>query len=318
MDQLEKNKIIKMLVVLAAIVVIAGSLTKLANGDSMSLTDYVAQNASPQPQTASPAADDTASPSPTAAVTSPSAPSAEVSPAPAVLSTLTGAALNGGSQLTQRSTYTDGFYFEPVSDSLRRYMTGVSYPSDSFLSGDAGNDGAQSDAAQAEISFEELRYVHIWHYDFTGKPAEGELVCNEYIAQDILEIFYELYRNEYRLEKVLLIDEYDGNAVAAMEDNNSFCFYYDAQGSDNELSRHALGLALDINPCYNPRVTYEKDGSETIIPASAADYANRSSGFPYKIDENDLCFRLFAQHGFTWGGNRNDGKDYMHFQKSKP
>ena len=24
-----------------------------------------------------------------------------------------------------------------------------------------------------------------------------------------------------------------------------------------------------------------------------------------KIDENDLCYKLFTEHGFTWGGNWN-------------
>ena len=75
--------------------------------------------------------------------------------------------------------------------------------------------------------------------------TEGELICNEYIAQDLVEIFCELYRNEYQLEKVLLVDEYDGDADAAREDNNSFCFYYAPSETDSSLSRHALGLALD-------------------------------------------------------------------------
>ena len=34
-----------------------------------------------------------------------------------------------------------------------------------------------------------------------------------------------------------------------------------------------------------------------------------------KIDENDLCYKLFIEHGFTWGGNWNSSKDYQHFQK---
>lgn len=338
---MDKKKIIQMFAVLAAILVIVRSLTKLTAGDSMSLTEYAALNASARPSE-SPAPED-----------EPPAPSA--SPAPkataAPVSALTGASLNGSSQLKARITYTEGFYYEPLSDSLRRYITGVSYPATNpveetagpILPGERQESGQgqqpsqeqpqtrpaaesaepeseaqdrQSPAALAEL--EDLRYVHIWHYDFSGMPKEGELICSQYIAQDLVEIFYELYRNEYHLEKVLLVDEYDGDADAAREDNNSFCFYYAPSETDSSLSRHALGLALDINPCYNPRVTYEKDGSQTVTPASAADYADRTAGFPYKIDEDDLCYRLFVQHGFTWGGNRNSGKDYQHFQKSMP
>ena len=130
--------------------------------------------------------------------------------------------------------------------------------------------------------------MHIRHYNFEGNPAEGELICNKAIAQDLTEIFYELYCNEYQLEKVLLIDEYNGDDTASMEDNNTSCFNYRPVEGTSSLSKHALGLAIDINPFYNPYITYNKDGSERVSPASAAAYADRSASFPYKIDET-IC-----------------------------
>ena len=42
---------------------------------------------------------------------------------------------------------------------------------------------------------------------------------------------------------------------------------------------------------------------------------DREQDFPYKIDENDLCCRLFKEHGFSWGGDWNSVKDYQHFEK---
>lgn len=220
--------------------------------------------------------------------------------------TLTGALLNGDSQKDYRTTYQKGFYYEPVSDSLQRYMTGVSYPA---VSDDAGK-------SALVITFEELSYVHILHYDFDGNLAEGELICNQGIAQDLVEIFYELYLNEYQLESVLLIDTFDGDDIASMEADNTSCFNYRVVAGSSSISRHAYGLAIDINPLYNPYVKYEKDGTGTISPDTAASYADRSANFPYKIDENDLCYKLFIQHGFTWGGNWNNVKDYQHFQKA--
>ncbi|MBE5884387.1 MAG: M15 family metallopeptidase [Lachnospiraceae bacterium] len=202
--------------------------------------------------------------------------------------------------IEQRITYEDAFYYEPLSDNLRRYITGVSFP----------------DADDLRISYDDLRYVHILHYDFDGNPAEGELICNATIAQDLVEIFYELYLNEYHLEKVRLIDEYDGDDTASMEDNNTSCFNYRVVEGTTSLSKHALGLALDINPLYNPYITYEEDGSEKVSPVAALTYADRDTSFPYKIDENDLCYKLFTERGFIWGGNWNSCKDYQHFQKS--
>lgn len=227
---------------------------------------------------------------------------------------LTGALLNGGADgqamLADRATYADAagkaqeeFYLEPLSENLKRYMTGISYP-------------AAENARELAITLDELRYVHILHYDFEGNIAEGELICNASIAPDLLDIFYELYRNEYRIEKVRLIDEYDGDDTASMEDNNTSCFNYRLVEGSSSLSKHALGLAIDVNPFYNPYITYNKDGTTHVSPEAAAVYADRSIDFAYKIDENDLCYKLFIRHGFIWGGNWNSVKDYQHFQKT--
>ncbi len=174
---------------------------------------------------------------------------------------------------------------------------------------------AQSQSELA-VDYDELRYLHVLHYDFSGTPAEGELICNASIAGDLLDIFYELYRNEYQIEKMRLIDEYNGDDTASMEDNNTSCFNYRVVEGSTHLSKHAYGLAIDVNPFYNPYITYNSDGTEKVSPASAAAYADRAASFPYKIDEDDLCYRLFAEHGFTWGGNWNSCKDYQHFQKT--
>lgn len=191
------------------------------------------------------------------------------------------------------------FYYEPLSEEIIAKITGVSY------------------VENENISLDDLRYVHILHYNFNDEVVEGELICNKAIAQDLLEIFYELYLAEYKIEKVCLIDEYDGDDTASMEDNNTSCFNYRVVDGTTNLSKHAYGLAIDINPFYNPYVVFKEDGSTYISPEGSEPYTDRSADFPYKIDENDLCYKLFKEHGFTWGGNWNSCKDYQHFQKAQ-
>lgn len=214
---------------------------------------------------------------------------------------LTGLSLNGELMADARITWEEGFYHEPLSDGLVEYITGVSYPED--LEGPA-------------ILTGDLSYVHVLYCDFEGNPAEGELICNQAIAQDLVEIFYELYKAEYQIEKIRLIDEYGGDDDLSMEDNNTSCFNYRVVSGSSSLSRHAYGLAIDVNPLYNPYITYNKDHTINVAPAAGEDYADRSKSFPYKIDESDLCYRLFKEHGFTWGGDWNSCKDYQHFQKT--
>ncbi len=45
------------------------------------------------------------------------------------------------------------------------------------------------------ITTEDLRYLRVLHVGFDGKTHIGELIVNQAIAQDVLEIMEELYRN---------------------------------------------------------------------------------------------------------------------------
>lgn len=202
---------------------------------------------------------------------------------------------------SERVTYEEGFYYEPLTDLVKERITGISYPE-----------------SGCTVPYEDLSYIGLLYFDFEGQEQTGELICNKAIAQDMVEIFYELYRNEYQIERVRLIDEYGGDDTASMADNNTSCFNYRVVDGTTSLSKHAYGLAIDVNPYYNPYVVFNKngDGDTYISPPGSEVYADRSQNFAYKIDENDLCYRLFTEHGFTWGGNWNSTKDYQHFQKT--
>lgn len=197
----------------------------------------------------------------------------------------------------ERITYMDGFYYEPISNEVFKRISGVSYPVD------------------CQISLDELRYVVLQYVDFNGDSKSGEMICNKALAQDVVEIFYELYQNNYQIESIRLIDEFDGDDTASMLANNTSCFNYRVVEGTTRLSNHAKGRAIDLNPFYNPYITYNKDGSTNISPEGSEAYADRDSSFPYKIDEQDLAYKLFKAHGFTWGGNWNSCKDYQHFEK---
>lgn len=192
-----------------------------------------------------------------------------------------------------------GFYCTALTEDIKARITGSSYP---------------DTQEPLQISYEDLSYVHVLHYDFEGQIQEGELICNQVIAQDLVEIFYELYECRYPVEKIRLIDEYNADDEASMADNNTSCFNYRTVPGSTKLSNHSYGFAIDINPLYNPYVR-TRDGKELISPDNAVPYADRSADFPHKIDRNDLCYRIFIEHGFTWGGSWNSSKDYQHFEK---
>ena len=186
------------------------------------------------------------------------------------------------------------FISETISDKVFDRMDGLSYGRD------------------CTTKREDLRYLRVLHRGFDGETHIGEIVCNKAIAKDLLYIFRQLYQEEYPIEKVLLVDEYGGDDEMSMEDNNSSCFNFRPVAGTGHLSQHAYGRAIDINPLYNPYIT-----SDGFVPVNAGDYVDRSAQNPYKIDKNDLCYQLFDERGFTWGGSWNSVKDYQHFQKKE-
>ena len=196
----------------------------------------------------------------------------------------------------QGQNTSDGFTSEPIPDAIWQKMQGKTYVNNPY------------------VSRSDLRYLRVKHWDYDEQTHQGELVCNRLIADKLLAIFRELYKAHYPIQRIRLADEYDADDERQMRDNNtsSFC-YRNVSGSKN-LSKHARGLAIDINPLYNPYIRYRKDGSQIIEPANAKPYADRSKSYRYKIVKGDLCYRLFIQHGFTWGGSWRTMKDYQHFE----
>ncbi len=193
--------------------------------------------------------------------------------------------------------YTDDFYMTRITEDILKRIEGKSYPEG------------------ATISIDDLRWLHVMHYGFDGEVHEGELIVNHEVAHDVLEIFKELFEIKYPIEKIRLIDEYNAEDEASMEDNNSSAFCYRTIAESDILSNHAKGLAIDINPLYNPYVYERKDGSLFLQPENAGDYVDRDADNPYYIKKDDACYQIFINHGFTWGGDWKSKKDYQHFER---
>ena len=188
------------------------------------------------------------------------------------------------------------FTCQPVPDSVWTLMQGKTY------------------RENPHISRADLRYLRVLHVDIEGRVHRGEMVCNRLIADKLLAILRTLYEQRYPIERMVLPDVYDADDERQMRDNNSSCFCYRVIAGSSNLSKHARGLAVDLNTLYNPYCRRRKDGTLFVQPATATVYCDRSRQFPYKITADDLCVRLFKQYGFTWGGDWTTRKDYQHFE----
>lgn len=195
------------------------------------------------------------------------------------------------------------FTSEPIGEDIAIRISGKSY------------------TENEQITLDSLRYLKLLHYNFEHEIQVGECIVNEAIAQDCIEIFTELFKAEYEIYSMHLIDDFwtgDGSSsdTASMNANNSSAFCYRVIAGTTKLSNHALGYAIDINPLQNPYITY-KDGMPVYYHDNAEDYADRSISKDHMITHEDLCYQLFTEHGFTWGGDWKNSKDYQHFEKTE-
>ena len=188
------------------------------------------------------------------------------------------------------------FYSEELSEEIKNRINGKSYGED------------------CDIPYEELRYIRVIYRGFDDGTHIGELIVNKAIAEDILDIFRELYAIDYPIERMVLVDDYDAEDELSMAADNTSAFNFRFIAGTTRLSKHSLGCAIDINPLYNPYIT-KLEGKTAILPKLGEEYADRTKDCPYYICKDDPCYQAFISRGFTWGGEWENSKDYQHFQK---
>lgn len=195
---------------------------------------------------------------------------------------------------------------EPIPEEVRESMKGISMPED------------------ATVGFDDLAYLTIPHYDFSGNIVEGHMVVDKDVAEDVLSIFKELYDIQYPIERMELIDKYDEMQTeefdsldrSSMGRNNTSCFCYRVVNGSSNLSNHARGRAIDLNPLINPWV----QGS-SYSPRNAGPYVDREKTFEddvinrATIHANDEVVQIFEKYGWSWGGYWQSQQDYQHFEK---
>jgi len=115
------------------------------------------------------------------------------------------------------------FTSQPIPDNIYEKMLGNSIPL----------------KYKNKINKNTLSYLQITYIGFDDVYHTGELVVNAKLADEVLDIFKELYEIKYPIEKIKLIDEYNANDELSMSDNNTSCFCYRVIAGTSSVSNHA-------------------------------------------------------------------------------
>jgi hypothetical protein len=155
----------------------------------------------------------------------------------------------------------------------------------------------------------DLRLLQLTYWGFDDRAHQGELVVSARHAEAIVSVFAQLFEVRYPIERMELVDVYEGNDDRSMVANNTSAFNCrEVAGSPGVLSQHAMGTAIDVNPLINPWVHSGK-----VDPPQAAQYADRTKSWKGAIYADDVVVRAFAAIGWGWGGYWPGSYDYQHF-----
>lgn len=162
------------------------------------------------------------------------------------------------------------------------------------------------------VSLDQLSYLRVMYWGFDSKSHIGELVINKAIAEDTVKVFEELYKVKFLIESMKLPSYYIDHPNDPSGKNNTSAFYYrkDTQ-SPEKNSIHSYGLAIDLNPFYNPAIV----DKGKVEPAGAEKYLNRKLNHKGMIHQGDQVFQIMTKYGWAWGQYFKQGVDPMHFEK---
>lgn len=163
------------------------------------------------------------------------------------------------------------------------------------------------------VAMKNLVFIELRHWGYEDQLMDGELVVHKDVATDITGIFKELFDARFPVEKIWLVDEYNGDDLESMRDNNTSAFNCRWKvPKPGVFSQHAFGTAIDINPLVNPY-----HSPKLILPKGGEIYIDRSKKSKGMIFKNDVVYKAFTRRGWIWGGDWKRKKDYQHFEKKR-
>jgi len=152
-----------------------------------------------------------------------------------------------------------------------------------------------------------LDLISVKYISTDGKIHKGQILTNKEISSDIKAIFDTLLSRKFVVERAIPIVKYDWNDDASMQNNNSYSFCY----RNVSFSKHATGMAIDINPYFNP-VCWKKGYKNRINKPIGAQRDTTVNGTFYS---SHPVLKEFRKFGFFWGHNFKSKFDDHHFEK---
>ena len=152
---------------------------------------------------------------------------------------------------------------------------------------------------------DELVLFDVQYISTDGKLHQGQILTNKKLEENIKQIFGFMLENNFVIEKAIPIVQYNWSDSLSMDDNNTYSFCY----RNISYSKHARGMAIDINPRFNP-VRWKKVNRPNQPEGAVLDTTVNGTLHP-----EHLVVKEFRRLGFRWGHTFSKYYDDHHFEK---
>lgn len=152
---------------------------------------------------------------------------------------------------------------------------------------------------------DQLELVEVRYLSTDGEIHIGQILANKKIVDDIIYMFNFMLENKFVVEKAIPVVKYNWSDSLSMVDNNSYSFCY----RNITYSKHATGMAIDINPRMNP-LRYKNTDRPNAPAGAVSDTTVNGTLFP-----SHPVVEEFRNRGFRWGHTFTKYYDDHHFQK---
>ncbi len=147
-----------------------------------------------------------------------------------------------------------------------------------------------------------LILVKVEYRGFNNQIYNGQIIVHKELAYSTKQVFQRILREtDFPITSIIPLSFYNWNSSARY--NNSGGFDWRFVDGNNEITDHAFGAAIDINPLINPWIRknshnrpYNPNIRGTLSPSSQV-------------------VTIFNEEGWKWGGNWKHSKDWQHFYR---
>jgi hypothetical protein len=153
---------------------------------------------------------------------------------------------------------------------------------------------------------DQLQLINVQYFSTDKKLHQGQILTNRKMADKVQFMFRLMREFKFPVVHAIPVVKYNWDDEKSMEDNNTYSFCY----RNVAYSKHARGLAIDINPYFNPVRWKEGYKYRQNKPVGAV-YNPETPG---TFCESDTVVQSFIKLGLRWGHNFPRKSDDHHFE----